>query len=34
MNTEDFARAPFDCAGEVWLTSEHYFQAQKFSPEL
>ncbi len=26
----NFARAPFEVDGKVWLTSEHYFQAMKF----
>lgn len=26
----NFARAPFEAGGKTWLTSEHYFQAQKF----
>lgn len=26
----NFAKYPFDAEGKRWLTSEHYFQAQKF----
>jgi len=26
----NFARAPFEVDGKIWLTAEHYFQAQKF----
>lgn len=27
----NFYLAPFECDGKTWLTSEHYFQANKFS---
>ena len=29
----NFAAFPFDLDGKHWLTSEHYFQAQKFTDE-
>ncbi|EGC34078.1 hypothetical protein DICPUDRAFT_35661 [Dictyostelium purpureum] len=29
----NFYESPFNLDGKLWTTSEHYFQAQKFSPD-